>query len=282
MPTANYIGGMCNLYHLAPREQVERYFRLQLPGDYPAGEGAQANLERPHAVGPFGQGLILRAADGAQRGGPLDVQAGGQAFGLRADMAQWGMIAPGSRTRRPAARAILTNNARLESVAQRPTYRDAWRRAQRCLIPCSAYLEPNWETGRNIWWQMRRADGEPWALAGLWSEWTDPGSGEIVLNFTMLTVNCDAHPLLARLHKPDPSLPAAAQDKRAVVSLEPRAWAAWLEGDEAQARAELKLPPPACFDARDAARTDALLRQREADLFGPARGANAPDGARAR
>ena len=36
-----------------------------------------------------------------------------------------------------------------------------WRRGQRCLIPASWYQEPNWETGRNIWWQLRRADGAP-------------------------------------------------------------------------------------------------------------------------
>jgi hypothetical protein len=126
----------------------------------------------------------------------------------------------------PAAesRAILTNNARAESIASRPTYRDAWRRGQRCLIPCAWYQEPNWETGRNIWWRMRRADGAPWALGGTLVGWTDPASGEIVPSFTMITINCDGHPLLGRLHKPDPQLPDDAQDKRSVVPLEPADW----------------------------------------------------------
>ena len=100
------------------------------------------------------------------------------------------MIQPGARTRRPDSRAILTNNARSETVATRPTYR-AWAAGRRCLVPASWYQEPNWETGRNVWWRMRRADGEPWAIAGLWSEWTDPATGEIVPNYTMITVNCD-------------------------------------------------------------------------------------------
>ena len=51
---------------------------------------------------------------------------------------------------------------------------------------------------------MRRADGAPWALGGIWSEWTDPASGEIVPSYSMITINCDDHPLLARLHRPDP------------------------------------------------------------------------------
>ena len=223
---------MCNLYHMAPRDHVERYFRAQLPDGY-----------HEAAVGPYNSGLILRAAPA----------------GLQALMAQWGMIAPGARARRPDSRAILTNNARVESVATRPTYRDAWRSGQRCLIPCAWYQEPNWETGRNIWWRLRRADGQPWALGGIWSTWTDPATGEIVPSYSMLTINCDGHPLLGRLHKPDPKLPPDAQDKRATVMLEPEHWQAWLQGSEAEARALLQVPPPERFDLSETAATDAAL-----------------------
>lgn len=232
---------MCNLYHLAPREHVQTYFRAMLP--------AYAAVP----VGPFGTGLFLRPG--------VD--------GLKGEMGQWGMIQPRARSRRPASRAILTNNARTETVATRPTYRDAWAAGQRCLVPASWYQEPNWETGRNVWWRLARADGEPWAIAGLWSHWTDPETGEIVPSYTMLTVNCDGHPLLGRLHKPDPKLPPDAQDKRSLVPLAPSQWAAWLEGSTAQASALLTAPPADWFDPVDALRTDALLRdttkQRAAD-----------------
>jgi putative SOS response-associated peptidase YedK len=226
---------MCNLYHMAPRDHVERYFRVQLPEGY-----------RELAVGPYNTGLIL------QRG----------ADGLQPILAQWGMVVPGSRTRRPESRAILTNNARAETIASRPTYRDAWRRGQRCLIPCAWYQEPNWETGKNIWWRLTRADGAPWALGGIWSTWTDPATGEIVPNYSMITINCDGHPLLGRLHKPDPKLPADAQDKRSVVALEPADWQAWLEGDEATARSLLQVPSTERFDPSVSASTDEALRRR--------------------
>ena len=163
-----------------------------------------------------------------------------------------------------------TYNARSETVDSRPTYRTAWRAGQRCLIPAAWYQEPNWETGKNIWWRLRRADGEPWALAGIWSEWTDPESGEIVPSYTMLTINCDGHPLLGRLHKPDPKLPPDAQDKRSVVPLAPDDWAAWLHGDEAGARRLLAVPPASLYDPADAQRTDAALTLSAAsppDLF---------------
>jgi putative SOS response-associated peptidase YedK len=227
-----YSAAMCNLYHMAPRDHVERHFRTLVPDGY-----------REVAVGPYNTGLLLRAA----------------ASGLQPLMAQWGMIAPGSRARRPESRAILTNNARAETIGSRPTYRDAWRRGQRCLIPCAWYQEPNWETGKNIWWRMTRADGAPWALGGIWSEWTDPASGEIVPSYSMITINCDGHPLLGRLHKPDPKLPDDAQDKRSVVPLEAADWEAWLRGDEATARALMQVPPVERFDLRDAVKTDQLL-----------------------
>jgi len=69
-------------------------------------------------------------------------------------------------------------------------------RGQRCIIPALSFDEPNWETGRNIWWRFRRADGEPWGLAGLWNAWTDRATGEIHESYTMLTINADDHPLM--------------------------------------------------------------------------------------
>ncbi|MEO5734012.1 MAG: SOS response-associated peptidase family protein [Rubrivivax sp.] len=222
---------MCNLHHMAPREHVQTYFRAMLP-DYAAAP-----------VGPFGTGMFIRPGAGA----------------LQGVLGQWGLIQPGSKTRRPSSRAILTNNARAETVATRPTYRAAWSAGQRCLVPASWYAEPNWETGKNIWWRLSRADGQPWAIAGLWSEWTDPESGEIVPSFTVLTVNCDGHPLLGRLHKPDPKLPDDAQDKRSLVPLEPDQWQAWLHGSEADARLLLMPPAANCFDPGVTSQTDAAL-----------------------
>ena len=228
---------MCNLYHMAPRDHVEVYFRAQIPASFVA-----------VAVGPFGTGAFLRAAPGGQ-----ELVTG-----------QWGMIAPGSRTRRPASRAILTNNARAESLDERRTYRAAWASGQRCLIPAAWYQEPNWETGKHIPWRMTRADGAPWALAGIWSEWIDPVTGEIVPSYTMITVNCHGHALLGRLHKPDPKLPDDAQDRRSVVPLEVEQWSAWFSAPPGVAKGMLQAPPVERFDLSDARRTDQLLGR----LFG--------------
>ena len=55
----------------------------------------------------------------------------------------------------------------------------------------------------------------------------------------MITCNCDGHPLLGRLHKPDPTLPADQQDKRAVAHIDPADWSTWLHGPVAEAQARL-------------------------------------------
>ena len=185
------------------------------------------------------QPLYATTGIGPLQRGPF-VRAGSAAVG------QWGLIPWFSKRKRPTGqggRPISTNNCRIETVATTPSFKGPWARGQRCLIPAQDYDEPYWGTGRNIWWRFGRRDGAPWALAGLWTEWTDPLTGEVVLSYTMLTQNCDAHPLLSRMHKPDASLPEDAQDKRSVIAIEPHHWHTWLHGSPQEAMALVGLPP---------------------------------------
>lgn len=55
-------------------------------------------------------------------------------------------------------RRLSTVNARSEDLTTKPAYRDPWARGQRSIIPARSFDEPNWETGRNVWWRFRRAD----------------------------------------------------------------------------------------------------------------------------
>jgi hypothetical protein len=176
----------------------------------------------PGTAGPFGTGLFIR-------------QVGDH---LRGQLGQWGLIRPGQ-------------TARVDYIQPKAL---AGKKA-----PATWYAEPNWETGKNIWWHLKRADGQPWFLAGLWSEWTDQASGEVVPNFTMITCNCDNHPLLGRLHKPDPKLAPDQQDKRSLAHIDPGNWDQWLHGTEAEARELIQPQPLTVFDMSDASRTDALL-----------------------
>ncbi len=79
--------------------------------------------------------------------------------------------------------------------------------------------------------------------------WTDKASGEIVESYTMLTLNADAHPLMSRMHKPDPKLAADKQDKRSVVSIETDDVDQWLNGTLAEGKQLVRLPAVEAFDA---------------------------------
>ena len=132
---------------------------------------------------------------------------------------------------------------------QRSRGRPAEKRGQRCIIPAASFDEPNWESGKNQWWQFRRVDGDPWGLAGLWSTWTDKATGEVHESYTMLTLNADHHPLMSRMHKPDPKLPPDQQDKRSVIPIERGDVDQWLAGTVEEAQQLLKLAPVEAFEA---------------------------------
>ena len=65
----------------------------------------------------------------------------------------------------------------------------------------------------------------------------------------MLTLNADQHPLMNRMHKPDPKVAPDAQDKRSVVSIEPVDWDTWLRAPVDEAQALIRLSPVEIFDA---------------------------------
>jgi putative SOS response-associated peptidase YedK len=158
---------------------------------------------------------------------------------------QWALIPSFAKS---AKLPYSTSNARCESVPTAASYRQPWARDQRCIIPAQEFFEPNWETGRNRWWAFRRADRQPFGLAGLWNAWLDRETGELFESYTMLTINADAHPPMSRMHKPDPRLGPDQQDKRSVVVVEAADWDLWLAGGKPQAMALLKLAPVEVFD----------------------------------
>ncbi|WP_423454212.1 SOS response-associated peptidase [Ottowia sp. VDI28] len=159
---------------------------------------------------------------------------------------QWGLIPWFAKT---AKLTYSTNNARSEELEAKATYRQPWARGQRCIIPATAFDEPNWETGKNIWWRFRRADGLPWGLAGLWNIWTDKATGEQHESYTMLTVNADTHPIMSRMHKPDPRLGPDEQDKRSVIAIELENVDLWLTGTIEQVKPLLRPPVMEVLDA---------------------------------
>jgi putative SOS response-associated peptidase YedK len=81
--------------------------------------------------------------------------------------ARWGLVPHWSRESRPKYSTI---NARAESVADKPAYRDPFRH-KRCLIPASGFYEWKREDGHKTPYHIHLPDDEVFAFAGLWDHW---------------------------------------------------------------------------------------------------------------
>jgi putative SOS response-associated peptidase YedK len=77
---------------------------------------------------------------------------------------RWGLVPHWASD--PRDLGVTTINARAETVAERPAYRDAFAR-KRCLIVADGFYE--WSAGTPHW--ITHEDGEPFAFAGLWASW---------------------------------------------------------------------------------------------------------------
>ena len=121
-----------------------------------------------------------------------------------------------------------TYNARSETAAQKPSYRTAWRQRQFGLLLVDNFYEPSYESGKAVRWKIDLASGDPFGIACLWDRWTDPASGELVVSFSMLTVNADDHPVMRQFHKP-------GDEKHTPVIMPPELQDAWLSADTTQA-----------------------------------------------
>ncbi len=141
---------------------------------------------------------------------------------------RWGLVPAWSDDPRIASR---TFNARAESVATSPMFRDAFKR-RRCLVPVDGFYEWHRAGAERTPLTIFDPDGRPLALAGLWTGRQDPETGEWQRTFTVITSRPNA--FMARIH-----------DRMPVV-IEPGDWGLWLD------------PAP-----RDAGELLALLEPRE-------------------
>jgi len=123
-----------------------------------------------------------------------------------------------------------TYNARSETASQKPSFRSDWRNRQFGLVLCDNFFEPNYESGRAVRWKIERADQQPFGIACLWDRCTDPTSGELIVSFSMLTVNADEHAVMNQFHKP-------GDEKRTPVIISPEYHGDWLGADLADAAA---------------------------------------------
>ena len=141
------------------------------------------------------------------------------------DLLRWGLVPHFARDLKTGASLI---NARSETVAQKPAFRDAWAKGRRCLVPVDGFYE--WRREGNVKqpYAFALKSREPMALAGLWENWKDSSTGQWVRSFTVLTTEANA--LIAPLHE---RMPVIVPQKDREL---------WLSGAEAS---DLLTPLPA-------------------------------------
>jgi putative SOS response-associated peptidase YedK len=100
---------------------------------------------------------------------------------------RWGLIPSWSHNPRDGAPLF---NARSETVAQKPAFREAFA-ARRCLVPIDGFYEWRRHDRDRQPFYFAAADGRLLALAGVWSRWQDP-DGEVIESCSVLTTTANA------------------------------------------------------------------------------------------
>jgi putative SOS response-associated peptidase YedK len=183
---------MCGRFtHRLSWREIHDLYRLTAPAAAP-------NLEPRYNVCPTDTISVVVERDGGRELVPM----------------RWGLVP--RWWKRSLKELPATFNARAESVAEKPMFRDAFKHS-RCLVPISGYYE--WVAapdGKQPFY-FTRADGAPITVAGLWDEWKSPESGDPLKSCTMVITA--ANDFTRRVHDRMPAI------------LEPESFAPWLSGE---------------------------------------------------
>ena len=169
---------------------------------FPLGESVE--IEQRFNVAPGDQVVTVGVREGVPTG----------------RMLRWGLVPPWARDPSIGYRMI---NARAETVAEKPAFRTSFAR-RRCLILADGFYEWQREGRAKQPFHITRADGRPFAFAGLWTGWRDPAiedEDEAWLR-TCTIVTTEANAKITGIH---PRMP---------VMLEPGEEQIWLDPERPQ------------------------------------------------
>jgi len=198
---------MCGRFTLASSTPDE------LRARFPLGESVE--IRRRFNVAPGDDVLAVVLREGAPAGALL----------------RWGFTPPWAEDPSVGFKMI---NARAETVAEKPAFRDAFRR-HRCLIVADGFYE--WEReGARRPFHVTRSGGEPFAFAGLRTAWKDPRTEEWLRSCTIVTTRANA--AIAAVH---PRMP---------VILERADEEAWLDPETPEEHVHALLRPLAVEETR--------------------------------
>lgn len=178
---------MCGRYALyGPSSRYQEHFHVDTWPDFP---------DR-YNISPSAWVPVIRQAPNGER---------------VADLLRWGLVPNWAKDQSIGAKL---NNARGETVAEKPSFRTAYRK-RRCIVPAMGFYEWQEVSGqkKQPWFIHLKAE-LPMAMGGLWESWTDKETGEITRTFCIITTTPNA--VMASIHD------------RMPVILPPDCWDAWL------------------------------------------------------
>lgn len=137
----------------------------------------------------------------------------------RIGLARWGLLPPWAAADDKGVCAKMIN-ARSETVAEKPAFREGWARGRRCLIPANGFFEWTGAGAANQAYYLHHKTDDVIAFAGLWAKKDD------LVTFTVLTKEADSG--------------IAAVHHRMPVIFTPASARAWLAADEPAASAMIR------------------------------------------
>ena len=188
---------MCGRYSLT-EDLGELARRFEFDGDWDA-------FERRYNIAPT-QNVLTVVGGESRRGGYM----------------RWGLIPSWAKDKSMGSRMI---NARAETVAEKPAFRNALRR-RRCLILADGFYEWQRLGKQRIPMRIVMRSGEPFAFAGLWETWRDP-QGDVIPSCTIITTSAndtlrpihDRMPVILRRELEDLWLDGSVDDPDALTSV---------------------------------------------------------------
>jgi putative SOS response-associated peptidase YedK len=117
----------------------------------------------------------------------------------------WGLIPFWVKDRKTAEEVRLkTMNARAETLFEKPSFRQAAEH-RHCLVLADGFFEWQEYQGKNYPYYIRLKNHEPFAMAGLWETWKNPGAEEVLQTYSVIT--CRANPLMEQIHNKKKRMP---------------------------------------------------------------------------
>lgn len=116
---------------------------------------------------------------------------------------QWGLIPSWAKDKTIRQNTI---NARIESLTEKPSFKNILN--HRCLILADGFYEWQWLTksGRKKQkYKITKPDNEPFAFAGLYSNWVNQSTGELFNTYTIITTEANA--LMSEIHNSKKRMP---------------------------------------------------------------------------